>query len=178
MKGKETRLPRFRPIPAAYHEGDRKPAHNIKVYGSGFDGCTSMSVPHLDTRYVDVPCSSSDPYAGFKTDFLEQGSVLGSAEVPAPANLCPMTRAGLDSLLGQVPAHRLLQGKNARLRPCASIPRGYRRQWELIEAGQRSDYEGDPKEGRHPAVRCQGCFCSRRLHCGFAGRFPVAHCGL
>lgn len=86
-------------------------------------------------------------YAGFKTDFLEQGSVLGSAEVPAPANLCPMTRAGLDSLLGQVPAHRLLQGKNARLRPCASIPRGYRRQWELIEAGQRQIMKGTRKKG-------------------------------
>lgn len=51
--------------------------HNAKVYGQASVGAPPMSVPHLDTRYVNGKRSLLfGPYAGFKTNFLKQGSLL------------------------------------------------------------------------------------------------------
>src|SRR5690606_8794470 len=49
--------------------------HRAKVYGKAPLGAPPMSVPHLDTRYIDgKPALLFGPYAGFSSKFLKQGS--------------------------------------------------------------------------------------------------------
>ena len=51
-------------------------AHNAKVYGKAAVGAPPMSVPHLDTRWIDGQRALLfGPYAGFSTRFLRQGSL-------------------------------------------------------------------------------------------------------
>ena len=110
-----------------------------------------MSVPHLDTRYVDGKRALLfGPYAGFKTNFLKQGSVLDLPKSLRLHNLYPMTRAGLDNFsLVKYLLTELLQNKNARLETLHQYyPEADGSEWELIEAGQRVQImKKDAKKG-------------------------------
>lgn len=56
------------------------------------------------------------PYAGFKTNFLKQGSLLDLPLSLRPHNIYPMTRAGIDNLsLVKYLLSELVKDKNARL---------------------------------------------------------------
>ncbi len=51
--------------------------HHAKVYGKPEVGAPPMSMPHLDTRYIDGKQELLfGPFAGFSTKFLKQGSFL------------------------------------------------------------------------------------------------------
>jgi len=51
--------------------------HHAKVYGKAEVGAPPMSMPHLDTRYIDGKRELLfGPFAGFSTKFLKQGSYL------------------------------------------------------------------------------------------------------
>ena len=51
--------------------------HHAKVYGKAEVGAPPMSVPHLDTRWIDGEQELLfGPYAGFTTKFLKEGSWL------------------------------------------------------------------------------------------------------
>lgn len=51
--------------------------HHAKVYSKQGPGAPPMSVPHLDTRYVDGKRELLfGPFAGFSTKFLKEGSYL------------------------------------------------------------------------------------------------------
>src|SRR3546814_15542286 len=51
--------------------------HGAKVYGKAAVGSPPMSVPHLDTRFIDgKKALLFGPYAGFSTKFLKNGSWL------------------------------------------------------------------------------------------------------
>ena len=51
--------------------------HGAKVYGKAPLGAPPMSVPHLDTRYIQgQPALLFGPFAGFSSKFLKQGSYL------------------------------------------------------------------------------------------------------
>jgi len=51
--------------------------HNAKVYSQAAIGAPPMSVPHLDTRYINGKRELLfGPFAGFSTKFLKQGSNL------------------------------------------------------------------------------------------------------
>ncbi len=51
--------------------------HHAKVYGQAEVGAPPMSVPHLDTRWIDARQELLfGPYAGFTTKFLKRGSFL------------------------------------------------------------------------------------------------------
>jgi len=125
--------------------------HNAKVYGQASVGAPPMSVPHLDTRYVDGKRALLfGPYAGFKTNFLKQGSVLDLPKSLRLHNLYPMTRAGLDNFsLVKYLLTELLQNKNARLETLHQYyPEADGSEWELIEAGQRVQImKKDAKKG-------------------------------
>ncbi|MCX5747228.1 MAG: malate dehydrogenase (quinone) [Proteobacteria bacterium] len=73
--------------------------HHAKVYGMAEIGAPPMSVPHLDTRWIDGRQELLfGPYAGFTTKFLKQGSwldLLGSLGIH---NLRPVVSAGFDNL--------------------------------------------------------------------------------
>ncbi len=73
--------------------------HQAKVYGMAETGAPPMSVPHLDTRWID---GSQEllfgPYAGFTTKFLKDGSwldLLGSIGIH---NVRAVMAAGLHNL--------------------------------------------------------------------------------
>lgn len=51
--------------------------HHAKVYGKAEVGAPPMSMPHLDTRYIDGKRELLfGPFAGFSTKFLKEGSYL------------------------------------------------------------------------------------------------------
>ena len=73
--------------------------HEAKVYGMAETGAPPMSVPHLDTRWIDGTQELLfGPYAGFTTKFLKAGSwldLLGSIGI---RNARPMIAAGLENI--------------------------------------------------------------------------------
>jgi malate dehydrogenase (quinone) len=72
--------------------------HHAKVYGQAEVGAPPMSVPHLDTRWINGEQQLLfGPYAGFTTKFLKEGSwldLLGSIGIH---NISALVRAGLDN---------------------------------------------------------------------------------
>ena len=51
--------------------------HHAKVYGKAKVGAPPMSVPHLDTRFIDNKKSLLfGPFAGFSPKFLKTGSIF------------------------------------------------------------------------------------------------------
>ncbi|MEO8702976.1 MAG: malate dehydrogenase (quinone) [Kofleriaceae bacterium] len=73
--------------------------HHAKVYGLAEVGAPPMSVPHLDTRWIDGTQELLfGPYAGFTTKFLKQGSwldLLGSIGID---NFRAVVAAGVHNL--------------------------------------------------------------------------------
>lgn len=114
--------------------------HNAKVYGQASVGAPPMSVPHLDTRWVDGKRSLLfGPYAGFKTNFLKHGSILDLPKSIKPNNVYPMTRAGLDNLgLVKYLLTELTKTRESKIEALREYyPEADAEEWELIEAGQR-----------------------------------------
>jgi malate dehydrogenase (quinone) len=73
--------------------------HHAKVYGKAEVGAPPMSVPHLDTRFVDGnKALLFGPYAGFTTKFLKQGSWLDLLRSIGVNNVVPVMSAGLENI--------------------------------------------------------------------------------
>ncbi|MCB9668267.1 MAG: malate dehydrogenase (quinone) [Alphaproteobacteria bacterium] len=114
--------------------------HEAKVYGKAAVGAPPMSVPHLDTRWIEGQRNLLfGPYAGFSTKFLKQGSYLDLLKSIGIDNIAPLVAAGAQNLdltrylVGQVlldPEDRL-----AMLRQY--LPGARDEDWELEIAGQR-----------------------------------------
>lgn len=114
--------------------------HQAKVYGQASVGAPPMSVPHLDSRYVNGKQSLLfGPYAGFKTNFLKQGSLLDLPRSVSMDNIYPMARAGLDNLsLVKYLLTELTKSQKDRIALLRDYyPEAVAEEWELIEAGQR-----------------------------------------
>jgi malate dehydrogenase (quinone) len=115
-------------------------AHNAKVYGKAAVGAPPMSVPHLDTRWINGQRALLfGPYAGFSTRFLKQGSLWDLPRSVRPSNLLPTLQVGLENsdlvryLVGQ-----LVQSPAQRLESLrAFLPEAVAADWELAVAGQR-----------------------------------------
>lgn len=70
--------------------------HQGKVYGKASVWSPPMSVPHLDTRYVNGKKSLIfGPYAGFTTKFLKQWSRTDLFRSLTRSNLIPMIATGI-----------------------------------------------------------------------------------
>src|SRR5690606_1225545 len=68
--------------------------HHAKVYGKASVGAPPMSVPHLDTRYIDgKQALLFGPYAGFSTKFLKKGSYFDLPASIKLSNIKPMLSA-------------------------------------------------------------------------------------
>lgn len=125
--------------------------HNAKVYGQASVGAPPMSVPHLDTRYVNGKRSLLfGPYAGFKTNFLKQGSLLDLPKSLRVDNLYPMVRVGLDNMdLTKYLVGELLKNRGQRVASLREYyPEAVDGEWEIITAGQRVQViKKDKKKG-------------------------------
>jgi malate dehydrogenase (quinone) len=72
--------------------------HHAKVYGKAEVGAPPMSVPHLDSRWIDGKKELLfGPYAGFTTKFLKEGSWLDLLRSIGVENVGPVMRSGISN---------------------------------------------------------------------------------
>jgi len=125
--------------------------HHAKVYGKAKVGAPPMSVPHLDTRFINGEKSLLfGPFAGFSPKFLKFGSMLDLLKSVKPHNLSTMVAAGLNnmSLTGYLVGQVMLS-KEQRLGELREfVPTARLEDWELIVAGQRVQIIRDTPQAR------------------------------
>lgn len=114
--------------------------HFAKVYGKAAVGAPPMSVPHLDSRWIDGKRSLLfGPYAGFSSKFLKTGSLLDLPKSVRAANLLPMVQVGLNNLpLVKYLIAQLRQSETDRMDALKQfLPSARCEDWTLSVAGQR-----------------------------------------
>ncbi|MCB9592394.1 MAG: malate dehydrogenase (quinone) [Sandaracinaceae bacterium] len=114
--------------------------HHCKVYGQAQVGAPPMSVPHLDTRWVDGEKELLfGPYAGFSTKFLKKGSYLDLFRSLAFDNIGAMLSAGLDNIdLTRYLVGQALMSPDERIAILRRfLPAAQEADWEHRIAGQR-----------------------------------------
>lgn len=123
--------------------------HNAKVYGKAKIGAPPMSVPHLDTRYIDGEKSLLfGPFAGFSPKFLKTGSYFDLINSVKPYNVLTMLSAGAKELgLTKYLIQQVLLSNEARMEELREfIPSAKDEDWELTVAGQRVQVIKDTDE--------------------------------
>ncbi|AOT05038.1 malate:quinone oxidoreductase [Arthrobacter sp. U41] len=125
--------------------------HSAKVYGQASVGAPPMSVPHLDTRFVNGKRSLLfGPYAGFSTNFLKNGSYLDLPRSIRPSNIIPMLAVAKDNMdLTAYLVKEVAKRHGAKVEALREYyPAATDGDWELITAGQRVQIiKKDPKKG-------------------------------
>jgi len=125
--------------------------HEAKVYGKAASGSPPMSVPHLDTRYMDGRRSLLfGPYAGFSTKFLKEGSWLDLPLSIEMHNIWPMLKAGMQNIdLTKYLVKQVFQSTEDKFEFLQKFyPEANAEDWELAIAGQRVQIiKKDEKEG-------------------------------
>ena len=114
--------------------------HNAKVYGNAAVGAPPMSVPHLDTRWINGKRSLLfGPFAGFSSNFLKYGSKSDLFRSIKTNNFFSILQAGIDNIdLGKYLLNQLRQTKQDRIETLRSfLPLVSPSDWELSIAGQR-----------------------------------------
>ena len=114
--------------------------HLAKVYGMAASGSPPMSVPHLDTRYVDGKrWLLFGPFAGFSTKFLKHGSMFDLPLSLRPDNLLQLLAVARDNLpLEEYLIGQVLQTKSHRFDALRDFyPSVDEKDWEFDVAGQR-----------------------------------------
>ncbi len=125
--------------------------HHAKVYGKAAVGAPPMSVPHLDTRYIDNKKSLLfGPFAGFSPKFLKTGSnmdLLGSVK---PNNVFTMLAAGAKNVpLTKYLIQQLMLSKEQRIEELRDfIPNAKSEDWDIVVAGQRVQVIKDTPAGK------------------------------
>ncbi len=124
--------------------------HHAKVYGKAKVGAPPMSVPHLDTRFIDHKKSLLfGPFAGFSPKFLKKGSNLDLLTSVKPNNLLTMLAAGAKNMaLTKYLIGQLMLSKEQRMEELREfIPDAKSEDWDLIVAGQRVQVIKDTETG-------------------------------
>ncbi|MCX2740577.1 malate:quinone oxidoreductase [Pontibacter anaerobius] len=125
--------------------------HEAKVYGKAAVGSPPMSVPHLDTRYINGRRELLfGPYAGFSTKFLKKGSFMDLPKSIKAGNLRPMLSAGLRNMaLTRYLIDQVRQSPEERVEALRDyFPDARPEDWELAVAGQRVQIiKRDPNKG-------------------------------
>jgi len=114
--------------------------HNAKVYGKAKVGAPPMSVPHLDSRWIDGKRSLLfGPFAGVSTKFLKNGSYWDLFKSISKYNFGAMTQVGIKNvdlvkyLFGQLRLDHFDRINSLR----DFLPKGDPKDWKLSVAGQR-----------------------------------------
>lgn len=124
--------------------------HHAKVYGKASVGAPPMSVPHLDTRFIDNKKSLLfGPFAGFSPKFLKTGSMFDLITSVKPHNLLTMLAAGVKEIaLTKYLIGQLMLSKEQRMEELRDfVPGAKSEDWDLIVAGQRVQVIKDTVEG-------------------------------
>lgn len=124
--------------------------HHAKVYGKAKVGAPPMSVPHLDTRFIDGEKQLLfGPFAGFSPKFLKTGSNMDLLNSVKPNNVFTMLAAGAKELpLTKYLITQVLQSKEQRMEELREfVPDAKSEDWDLIVAGQRVQVIQDTEEG-------------------------------
>ncbi|MDU0330399.1 malate:quinone oxidoreductase [Paenibacillus sp. 3LSP] len=124
--------------------------HHAKVYGKASVGAPPMSVPHLDTRFIDNKKSLLfGPFAGFSPKFLKTGSMFDLITSVKPHNLLTMLAAGVKEMaLTRYLIGQLMLSKEQRMEELRDfVPGAKSEDWDLIVAGQRVQVIKDTVEG-------------------------------
>ena len=114
--------------------------HHAKVYGKAEVGAPPMSVPHLDTRFVNGERSLLfGPFAGFSPKFLKTGSYLDLIKSVKPNNIVTMLSAGVKEFnLTKYLVSQLMLSNEERVDDLrVFFPEAKDEDWEVITAGQR-----------------------------------------
>ncbi|QSO47060.1 malate:quinone oxidoreductase [Alicyclobacillus mengziensis] len=125
--------------------------HHAKVYGKAKVGAPPMSVPHLDTRYIDNKRTLLfGPFAGFSPKFLKTGSnfdLLGSVK---PNNVLTMLAAGVKEMaLTKYLVQQVLLSNEQRMEELREfIPSAKSEDWDVVVAGQRVQVIKDTEAGK------------------------------
>ncbi|PPA69337.1 malate:quinone oxidoreductase [Jeotgalibacillus proteolyticus] len=125
--------------------------HYAKVYGKAPVGAPPMSVPHLDTRFIDNEASLFfGPFAGFSPKFLKTGSNLDLVTSVKPNNLVTMAAAGVKNMgLTKYLIGEVLLSKEKRMEALREfVPNAQDEDWELVVAGQRVQVIKDTENGK------------------------------
>ena len=114
--------------------------HFAKVYSKAGLGDPPMSVPHLDTRFINGKRELLfGPFAGFSSKFLKEGSYFDLASSIKFDNIKPMLGAFWDNLpltkylIEQVTASHEDRMNNLR----QFVKNAKSEDWEILVAGQR-----------------------------------------
>jgi len=124
--------------------------HHAKVYGKAKVGAPPMSVPHLDTRYIDNKKSLLfGPFAGFSPKFLKTGSMFDLVTSIKPNNVLTMLAAGAKEMsLTKYLIQQVMLSKEQRLEELREfLPTAKLEDWDLVVAGQRVQVIKDTEEG-------------------------------
>lgn len=124
--------------------------HHAKVYGKAAVGAPPMSVPHLDTRFIDNKKSLLfGPFAGFSPKFLKTGSMFDLITSVKPHNLVTMLAAGAKEMsLTKYLIQQVMLSKEKRMEELREfIPNAKSEDWDLVVAGQRVQVIKDTEAG-------------------------------
>jgi malate dehydrogenase (quinone) len=114
--------------------------HAAKAYGKAGIGAPPMSVPHLDTRWIDGKQELLfGPFAGFSTKFLKHGSYFDLPESVEFHNMFPLLSAGWRNMpLTKYLIQQVQMTAEDRLKDLQQfVPNAQLQDWKLITAGQR-----------------------------------------
>ncbi|MFN7252454.1 MAG: malate:quinone oxidoreductase [Anaerobacillus sp.] len=124
--------------------------HHGKVYGKAKVGAPPMSVPHLDTRFINNKKSLLfGPFAGFSPKFLKTGSMFDLVTSVKPNNVITMLAAGAKEMsLTKYLIEQVVLSKEKRMEELREfIPNAKSEDWDLVVAGQRVQVIKDTPEG-------------------------------
>ena len=125
--------------------------HHAKVYGKAAIGAPPMSVPHLDTRYINNEQSLFfGPFAGFSPKFLKTGSNMDLLNSVKLHNVFTMLAAGSKNLaLTKYLIEQLMLSKEQRMEVLRDfVPNAKAEDWDLVVAGQRVQVIKDDENGK------------------------------
>lgn len=124
--------------------------HHAKVYGKAKVGAPPMSVPHLDTRFIDNKKSLLfGPFAGFSPKFLKTGSMFDLIGSVKPNNVLTMLAAGAKNMsLTKYLIQQVMLSKEKRMEELREfIPNAKSEDWDLLVSGQRVQVIKDTVSG-------------------------------
>ena len=124
--------------------------HNAKVYGKAEIGSPPMSVPHLDTRWINgKKYLLYGPFAGFTTKFLREGSYLDLFRSFKKENISSIFDVGYKNL--DLIKYLFLQTTQNHLQRIENLnnmlPSANPNDWYLKNAGQRVQIIKKTKQG-------------------------------